>query len=309
MHSSHIKPSSSGSSSSHPNSSSSRTSNSNSNDAEADPRSVPARLSAGMMPYFIPPQPQAAQRHSSDDSHSPFDPTLMTPPMSPTESSFGFESSSTIEGRFSALPPSSNPQAFTPFDQKSPWTPVTNSSVHGSLSSSTSTTPLSVSGSTTGVSPRPLSFNWEQYDGFEDDEDQDDQDSNNEAEGDTQNQRSMTSKAPYHRQFEGHHSTVRRRPYLGREPSEERYDSLRHGIGLGVSDMSEELAKARSKMSRASRAMKSMEQELEAMQMSIGMGPSCSILFLFQHEVLLCLLIVSLMPYLSRPKQGIECFN
>jgi len=53
-------------------------------------------------------------------------------------------------------------------------------------------------------------------------------------------------------------------------PEETTYDSFRHGIGLNVADMSEELAKARTKMNRASRAMKNMDNELEALQLSIG---------------------------------------
>jgi len=103
----------------------------------------------------------------------------------------------------------------------------------------------------------------------------------------------------YQSQFEGHHSLVRRRSsFSGRSSGgghgvnsfsadskydllaedhrydlmyeESKYDSMRHGIGQSVSDVSDELAKARLAMSRASQAMKSMEQELEAMQLSIG---------------------------------------
>jgi hypothetical protein len=56
----------------------------------------------------------------------------------------------------------------------------------------------------------------------------------------------------------------------GGRADEQVYDSVRHGVGSNISDVSEELAKARSKMLRTTRAMKSMEQELQVLQASIG---------------------------------------
>ncbi|KAF9403024.1 hypothetical protein BGZ94_004740 [Podila epigama] len=95
-----------------------------------------------------------------------------------------------------------------------------------------------------------------------------------------------SSSKAYHKKFEGHHSVARRRSSSVSSPSsmpsyssyfadrhipeEPVYDSFRDGIGASVADVSEELAKARIKMNRASRAMKSMEKELEAMQLGIG---------------------------------------
>ncbi|KAG0005609.1 hypothetical protein BGZ79_003520 [Entomortierella chlamydospora] len=228
-----------------------------------------ARLSAGMVPYFIPPQPQTSLGYANPDRGSPLDPTMITPPMSPTENSFAFPSS-TIEGRFASS--SSHHYSHSSNDQHSKTPNITSSSATSSL-----TGPSSTSATATGVSPRPLSFHWDDYEDFdeddEDDEDQDSEDSQDEVDGHEDN--SMASKSAYHRRFEGHHSVVRSRSAYGRgrkgdrQDFEETYDSFRHGIGLSVSDMSDELAKARSKMTRASRAMKNMEQELEAMQRSI----------------------------------------
>ncbi|KAG0316946.1 hypothetical protein BGZ99_006604 [Dissophora globulifera] len=229
------------------------------------------------MPYFIPPPPQqpypTRRPLSQCDSRNPdsaLDPTLMTPPMSPTDHSFGFAPSSTIDGQFASSWSSSH----------SHWTDMTAASVQGSLSSPTSSGPFSAPGSTAAASPRPLTFHWDHYEGFdEEDEDSNDEDSdientdNDGTEFSThpREDSSRTGKIPYYRQFEGHHSVARRRSSVATGGSSEKnYDSVRHGIGSSVSDMSEELAKARSKMIRASRAMKSMEQELEAMQLSIN---------------------------------------
>ncbi|KAI1313075.1 hypothetical protein EDD11_002712 [Mortierella claussenii] len=206
--------------------------------------------------------------------------------MSPTESSFGFESTPTIEGRF-ALPASSStqPYLFSPKDQRSSWTDIGSSSVQGSNSSPVpSSSSLSSPESTTGVSLRPLSFHWDRYENFdEQDEDENDHESQDEADSyNVHEGRSVMSKSAYHQQFEGHHSTVRRRSSFGggrgngSRSYDEPYDSLRHGIGLNLSDMNEELEKARSKMIRASRAMKNMDQELEAMQMSIDESKASS---------------------------------
>ncbi|KAF8923869.1 hypothetical protein BGZ58_002433 [Dissophora ornata] len=200
--------------------------------------------------------------------------------MSPTEQSFG----TTIEGRFASSSSSSSFSHQSPFpltEQRLPWTDMAHYSALDTFSSPSSG-PLSTTGSTTAVSPRPLSFHWDSYDAVEEDEDeQDDRDSDEEAETDYHHENSrMSNNSTYHRQFEGHHSMVRRRSSMGGGGGggsfEKTYDSLRHGIGLNVSDMSEELAKARSKMSRTSRAMKSMEQELEAMQLSIDESKASS---------------------------------
>ncbi|KAF9116377.1 hypothetical protein BGX27_003060 [Mortierella sp. AM989] len=242
------------------------------NDSESNPMSMSARLSAGMVPYFIPPHPQTTLGNARTESGSPLDPSLMTPPMSPTENSFGFLNS-TIESRFTSSP---HPNAYSLRDQHSKTPNIAGSSGTSSLTDSSATT--------TGVSPRPLSFHWDRYEDFEEegDDDQDEQDSQDET--DEHEDISMTNKSAYHRQFEGHHSIVRRRSSYGgrgerrgdKQDSEVTYDSIRHGVGLSVSDMSDELAKARSKMSRASRAMKNMEQELEAMQRSIDESKASS---------------------------------
>ncbi|KAI8594389.1 hypothetical protein EDD21DRAFT_91076, partial [Dissophora ornata] len=266
------------------NTSSGSGSGSGNNDTNTNnPTSVSARLSAGMMPYFIPPQPpHLTQRPSCENGNldPSLDPTLMTPPMSPTEQSFG----TTIEGRFASSSSSSSFSHQSPFpltEQRLPWTDMAHYSALDTFSSPSSG-PLSTTGSTTAVSPRPLSFHWDSYDAVEEDEDeQDDRDSDEEAETDYHHENSrMSNNSTYHRQFEGHHSMVRRRSSMGGGGGggsfEKTYDSLRHGIGLNVSDMSEELAKARSKMSRTSRAMKSMEQELEAMQLSIDESKASS---------------------------------
>ncbi|KAF9209290.1 hypothetical protein BGZ49_005354 [Haplosporangium sp. Z 27] len=219
-----------------------------------------------MMPYFIPPQPQTTAGFGNAEDSSSLDPTLITPPMSPTENSFGFLNSS-IEGRFAAssLHYSNNQRSKTP----SVMPPSTTPSLVGPLY-----TPVTA----TSTSSRPLSFHWDRYaDQEEDIDDQDDQDSEDELE--EHKDTSMPSKNPYHRQFEGHHSVVRRRSSYAvggvggrredKQDYEDTYDTFRHGVGSNLSDMEEELAKARSKMTRATRAMKNMEQELEAMQRSI----------------------------------------
>ncbi|KAF9576329.1 hypothetical protein EC968_009303 [Mortierella alpina] len=258
----------------------------------SNPRSVSARLSTGMMPYFIPPPPPSArdQRGACHESGDALD--LMTPPMSPTEHSFGF--GSTIEGRLAA---SSSSSTLHPYDL--PYPPNDLQLPHqveiatvpglGSLASPTTTGSHSTAGSISGISPRPVSFHWDHYREFEDDDDDDDDDeehghhdcrgwsssSTEEREDSARYNQSTKSKSSYHRQFEGHHSLARRSSFGG-QAQEEKYDSLRHGIGLNVSDVSEELAKARLKMNRASRAMKSMEQELEAMQLSIDESKASS---------------------------------
>ncbi len=215
----------------------------------------------------------------------------MTPPMSPTEHSFGF--GSTIEGRLAASTPSSTLHPydlpFPPNDLQLPHqVEIPNVPVLGSRASPSTTGSLSTAGSISGISPRPVSFHWDDYREFEDDDDDDDDDYGEEdkhhdrrgwsehggslaeeREDSAKYSYSSTSKNSYHRRFEGHHALARRSSFGG-QAHEDKYDSLRHGIGLNVSDVSEELAKARSKMNRATRAMKSMEQELEAMQLSIG---------------------------------------
>lgn len=173
---------------------------------------------------------------------------------------------------------------------------MTGSSVFGSISSPTSSASLS----TDAISPRPISFHWEDYKESEDEDEQDEDDHHCEhtgysSESNSRQRRpketsssSSLEPRPYYQQFEGHHSVARRSrrsssvsspssipPYssyfaTGEIPEETTYDSFRDGIGLNVADMSEEIAKARTKMSRASRAMKNMDHELEALQLSIG---------------------------------------
>ncbi|KAG0206328.1 hypothetical protein BGX28_002229 [Mortierella sp. GBA30] len=196
--------------------------------------------------------------------------------MSPTERSFGFES--TIEGRLASSSRSnSHHLPIPPSDLHLPrQVDMPNVPVLGSLTSPTTT------GSFSGISPRPISFHWDDYRELEEEDGEDDEDGYHDRRGwrnhagsgakehedSTRGNYSTTSTSSYHRQFEGHHSLVRRSSFGGMTPEDE-YDSLRHGIGLNVSDVSEELAKARSKMNRATRAMRSMDQELEAMQLSI----------------------------------------
>ncbi|KAF9949257.1 hypothetical protein BGZ72_008941 [Mortierella alpina] len=213
--------------------------------------------------------------------------------MSPTEHSFGF--GSTIEGRLAA----SSSSTLHPYDL--PYPPsdlqlphqveIPNVPVLGSLASPTTTGSLSTAGSISGISPRPVSFHWDDYREFEDDDEDDEHEevhhdrrgwsdhggslAEEREDSSRYSSYSTTSKSPYHRQFEGHHSLARRSSFGG-QADEDKYDSLRHGIGLNVSDVSEELAKARSKMNRATRAMKSMEQELEAMQLSIDESKASS---------------------------------
>ncbi|KAF9957640.1 hypothetical protein BGZ70_009441 [Mortierella alpina] len=218
--------------------------------------------------------------------------------MSPTEHSFGF--GSTIEGRLAASSSSSSSTLhpydlpFPPNDLQLPHqVEIPNVPVLGSLASPTTTGSQSTAGSLSGISPRPVSFHWDDYREFEDDnddkDDDDEQDGHHgrrgwseyggslveEREDSTGYSYGASSKSSYHRQFEGHHSLARRSSFGG-QAHEDKYDSLRHGIGLNVSDVSEELAKARSKMNRATRAMKSMEQELEAMQLSIDESKATS---------------------------------
>ncbi|KAF9431867.1 SAM domain and HD [Entomortierella beljakovae] len=216
--------------------------------------------------------------------------------MSPTESSFAFPPS--IESRFATSPPTltSHLHSFSPTEQRSKAYNNNNNNSNNNYSTSSSSTvtthsvtgPFSTPISTTGASPRPLSFHWEDYQDFEqeDSEDQDEEDSENES--DEHEDISMTSRNAYHRQFEGHHSAVRRGTSFGeggsggggkgrrrrgeKDEYENRYDTFRHGIGTSMSDMSDELAKARSKISGATRAMKSMEQELEVMQKNIDVS-------------------------------------
>ncbi|KAF9981882.1 hypothetical protein BGZ75_006771 [Mortierella antarctica] len=216
--------------------------------------------------------------------------------MSPTEHSFGF--GSTIEGRLAASSSSSTLHPydlpFPPNDLQLPHqVEIPNVPVLGSLASPTTTGSLSTAGSISGISPRPVSFHWDDYREFEDDDDDEDDDveeRHHNRRGWSEHGGSLTgeredssrysystaaSKSTYHRQFEGHHSLARRSSFGG-HADEDKYDSLRHGIGLNVSDVSEELAKARSQMNRATRAMKSMEQELEAMQLSIDESKASS---------------------------------
>ncbi|KAG0030232.1 hypothetical protein BGZ81_002940 [Podila clonocystis] len=208
--------------------------------------------------------------------------------MSPTDHSFA-----SIESRFNS--------SFS-LDVQSPQTDMTGSSVFGSISSPTSSASLS----TDAISPRPISFHWEDYKESEDEDEQDEQDQHYEHTGYSSEtngrQRRQTDASsspslkprPYYQQFEGHHSVARRSrrsssvsspssipPYAsyfanGEIPEETTYDSFRDGIGLNVADMSEELAKARTKMNRASRAMKNMDHELETLQMSIDESKNTS---------------------------------
>jgi hypothetical protein len=162
------------------------------------------------------------------------------------------------------------------------------------------------------VSPRPVTFHWEDYQGLVedpndssdqddfhhkdhhhyrhygrrtksllDDSDDDDQETGNQKADDYDEEYEDRMKRDYQRQFEGHHSLVCRRSSFGGRggdsghgvdsySEDSKYDSMRHGIGQNVSDVSDELAKARLAMTRASQAMRSMEQELKAMQLSIG---------------------------------------
>lgn len=243
-------------------------------------------MSAGMLPFFIHPvnnNHDTGRPCEATTSEGILDPTLMTPPMSPTDHSFA-----SIESRFTS--------SFS-LDVQSPQTDMTGSSVFGSLSSPTSSTSISTADS---ISPRPISFHWEDYKESEDEDEQDEDDHHYDQSGyhsehndrPKRRQEETTSSSleprPYYQQFEGHHSVARRSrrsssvsspssmpPYSsyfanGDIPEETTYDSFRHGIGLNVADMSEELAKARTKMNRASRAMKNMDNELEALQLSIG---------------------------------------
>ncbi|KAG0343830.1 hypothetical protein BG004_004965 [Podila humilis] len=313
----------------------------------SDPKSMSHRLSVGMVPFFIPPV-QSHQLHHNNNNYSSsssdsasgsgsnsgngngsggnsngfahdhddygqgdkentnqgmLDPTLMmTPPLSPTDHSFG-----SIESRFATA-------SHFSLNVQSPQTDMTSSSAFESLSSPPSSTTLSTAGGS-AISPRPISFHWEDYRESED-EDEDDNVHNTEDSdhdyfehgseyGHDSHRRQQKQKQknrlsddknvtpgtggargvrPYYEQFEGHHSVVRGSSSVsspssmpsyssyftnGEIPEDITYDSYRHGIGLSVSDMSEELAKARTKMNRASRAMKSMEHEMEALHLSI----------------------------------------
>ncbi|KAF9088447.1 hypothetical protein BGX23_007352 [Mortierella sp. AD031] len=284
-----------------------------------------------MMPYFIPPPTGPHHHHSrghsgharscSDDTtnaDSLLDPTLMTPPMSPTEHTFDF--ASTINSRFDASTLSSSYSSASttayrhnPQDQQH-FHPLLNFSLDD-LYSSPSTDRTSYSSASylgtsspassnlfSAVSPRPVSFHWEDYHNLEEDRDdsdsdQDDldfKDGNNQEDDDqdeggqeVDDEHEESVRLAYQRQFEGHHSLVRRRSSFGGRGNggghgvdsfseDSKYDSMRHGIGQSVSDVSEELAKARMAMYRASQAMKSMEMELEAMQMSIDESKASS---------------------------------
>ncbi|KAI9234770.1 MAG: hypothetical protein BYD32DRAFT_422735 [Podila humilis] len=241
-----------------------------------------------MMPFFIPPvnnnNHDSVRPCEATTSEGILDPTLMTPPMSPTDHSFA-----SIESRFTS--------SFS-LDVHSPQTDMTGSSGFGSLSSPNSSTSISTVDS---ISPRPISFHWEDYKESEDEDEQDEDyphcdhsgyhsehnDHPKRRQEETTSSSSSLEPKPYYQQFEGHHSVARRSrrsssvsspssvpPYssyfaTGDIPEETTYDSFRHGIGLNVADMSEELAKARTKMNRASRAMKNMDNELEALQLSI----------------------------------------
>ncbi|KAF9153756.1 hypothetical protein BG015_002678 [Linnemannia schmuckeri] len=312
-----------------------------------------ARLSAGMMPYFIPPPPPGAshpsraaggsgqQRPYSDDTSNNADSVLdlMTPPMSPTEHSFDF--AATINSRFDAattLSSSSSststsahhqyhhqhpqPSAFSLDEQLySSRTDKIDRTDRTSLSALGTSSPASSAFSSI-VSPRPVSFHWEDYQSleedqddssdqddfdyktryrhhrpprqekylqkyqeYESDDDDDDQAVLGGAEADEDDEDRM--RRAYQRQFEGHHSLVRRRSSFGGRGTggghgvdsyseDSKYDSVRHGIGQSVSDVSEELAKARMAMNRASQAMRSMEAELKAMQLSIDESKASS---------------------------------
>ncbi|KAF9129117.1 hypothetical protein BGW39_004459 [Mortierella sp. 14UC] len=178
------------------------------------------------------------------------------------------------------------------------------------------------SGFSSVVSPRPVSFHWEDYQSLEndlddssdqddldykdhhryrhrsrrtrnqlDESDDDDQETGDQEADENDDDYEDRMKREYQRQFEGHHSLVRRRTsFSGRGSGgggggghgvdsyseDSKYDSMRHGIGQNVSDVSEELAKARLAMTRASQAMRSMEQELKAMQLSIDESKASS---------------------------------
>jgi hypothetical protein len=126
------------------------------------------------------------------------------------------------------------------------------------------------------------------------------------------------SDTPYYRQYEGHQSMVRRRRSShGGRSNEKVYDSIRHGIGSSVSDVSEELAKARSNLLRTTRAMKNMEQELATLQASIGMAldslsrhhgsrHSCPLVSVYSEANSISALPLFL---LFRREQGVKCFN
>ncbi|KAF9934385.1 hypothetical protein FBU30_002209 [Linnemannia zychae] len=314
------------------------TSNNSSNvntQEDNNPQSVSARLSAGMIPYFIPPPPPSNTAHSSrgggtvghqrsysaDNADSVLDPTLMTPPMSPTNHSFDF--AATINSRFDAATTlssssSSSSSSSTPTHQEyqklhhqvlQPWVFSYEGQPHppridrDSASLFGTSSPASTGFSS--ISPRPVSFHWEDYESLEDnmddssDEDEfgyldhhsihrrqeqyranNDSDHEHRGKGIDSDHEEEIRRA-YQSQFEGHHSTVRRRSSFsghsggssghGLDPFSEDgiYDSLRHGIGQNISDVSEELAKTRLAMNRASQAMRNMEQELKAMQLSI----------------------------------------
>ncbi|KAG0051612.1 hypothetical protein BGZ83_003532 [Gryganskiella cystojenkinii] len=370
-----------------------------------NPKSVAARLSAGMIPFFVPPPPHLSEQSSSSSASSSHhnastdlqsqqtslqqDPTMMTPPMSPTEDHFVFNS--TIDSRLAtnthhptsttttttsittgqqsfSLSAHGTSSMLSPVLVNSPRTEdMTGSSTFESVSSPSTT----ASGSTTafshnsGISPRPLSFHWDDYRGDDKDEEEydsygdesdsqnDDQDRDNDEEkgyGDfdrsfrkgrnwDQRNKGLQQHPPSFPQKGDHiisssfvssrrtfnsdnivssngslsgsngmsrsrrtslnsnNSRTGGRIYQHQQPTEhgfedeytfggassyrggineDRYDSLRHGIGTSVSDMSEELAKARSKMNRASRAMRNMEQELETLQLSIDESKATS---------------------------------
>ncbi|OAQ28079.1 hypothetical protein K457DRAFT_138972 [Linnemannia elongata AG-77] len=328
-------------------------SNNSNGDQETNPQSMSARLSAGMMPYFIPPPPPGASHpsrgaggsgYSDDTSNNNNDSVLdlMTPPMSPTDHSFDF--AATINSRFDAattLSSSSSststsahhqyhhqhhqPSAFA-LDEPSysPRTDRTNRTdkTDRTLLSALGTSSPASSGFSSVVSPRPVSFHWDDYQSLEEDQDdssdQDDFDyktrfrhhrplrqekypqkyQNYESDEDDDDELEVRSteadeddedrmRRAYQRQFEGHHSLVRRRSSFGGRGNgggrggdsysdDSKYDSVRHGIGQNVSDVSEELAKARMAMNRASLAMRSMEAELKAMQLSIDESKASS---------------------------------
>ncbi|KAF9189481.1 hypothetical protein BGZ51_009516 [Haplosporangium sp. Z 767] len=249
-----------------------------SSDQEINPKSVSARLSAGMMPYFIPPPPQSDRQLCPENAgkDNAVDPTLMTPPMSPTERSFVVDS--TIGSRFASM---SHKLTFLPDELHLPPTDMTHTSTLRQQSSSPAPSgSFSTVGSSSMVPPRPASYHWDDYHRFEEeDEDygyREGRDSDDQTDSDLDDHEDDSKdRGSYYRQFEGHHSLVRRSSFGGKA-SEDRYDSHRHGIGLNVSDVSEELAKTRSKMLHATRAMKAMEEELEAMQSSIDESKASS---------------------------------
>ncbi|KAF9351478.1 hypothetical protein BGX34_000529 [Mortierella sp. NVP85] len=208
--------------------------------------------------------------------------------MSPTDSSFRFDSHSSIEGRFAS--PSSSTQTTSHSVQRSPWTDRSHSA-QGSRSSASSGQ-LSSSWSASGVSPRPPSFNWDQYEDSNNDDDDEDEDGDRDERDELDSEEDddegdvlevgfhedsiIQGKTPYY-QFTGHPAVVRRRlSSHGGRADEQVYDSVRHGVGSNISDVSQELAKARSKMLRTTRAMKSMEQELQVLQASIDESKASS---------------------------------